>query len=282
MIRFLKRLTGKGQSGLEGDSLDLIVSASSGAEVLHFRIRKDAVLLILGGLAVLVLLMLVLVFTSGSLLRQAARARTATAENVELRRQLLRLNELESQLARIDATRKALLRIAGVEDNGSTSALENGVPADTTASSSFEWAEPESTLSAEELQEIKASIRRAPMSGPTSRVFGYKDSSGIVHTGMDLTAEIGTVVRAPGSGVVSLVGNDQTLGQVLMISHTPDLETLYGHNSRILVRPGDTVSEGQPIAEVGNTGLSSGPHLHFEIRWRGRSIDPASVISGLK
>jgi murein DD-endopeptidase MepM/ murein hydrolase activator NlpD len=282
MIRFLKRFTSRGAGGPEGDTLDLIVSSSSGAEVLHFRIRKHAVLAILGGLALLVLLMLVLVFTSGSLLRQAARARTVTAENAELRRQLLRLNELESQLAKIDATRKALLRIAGVEDEGASPALEGELPADTTTTNSYGWAEPESTLSADDLKQIKDSLRRAPLSGPTSRTFGFKDKSGIVHTGIDLAAEVGTVVRAPGSGVVSFVGNDQTLGQVVMISHLPDLETLYGHNSRILVRAGDTVTEGQPIAEVGNTGLSSGPHLHFEIRWRGRSIDPSTVIASFR
>jgi murein DD-endopeptidase MepM/ murein hydrolase activator NlpD len=60
------------------------------------------------------------------------------------------------------------------------------------------------------------------------------------------------------------------------------LETLYGHNSRILVRAGDAVTEGQPIAEVGNTGLSSGPHLHFEIRWYGRSVDPTAVFTSLQ
>jgi murein DD-endopeptidase MepM/ murein hydrolase activator NlpD len=282
MIRFLKRFTSKGPGGAEGDTLDLIVSSSSGAEVVHFRIRKHAILAILGGLALLVLLMLVLVFTSGSLLRQAARARTVSAENAELRRQLLRLNELESQLARIDATRKALLRIAGVEDDASSPELEGELPGDTTTTGSYGWAEPESTLSTEDLQQIRGALRSAPLTGPVSKTFGYRDKSGSVHTGIDVAAEVGTVVRAPGSGVVSFVGNDQTLGQVVMISHLPDLETLYGHNSRILVRAGDAVTAGQPIAEVGNTGLSSGPHLHFEIRWRGRSIDPTAVITGLR
>lgn len=282
-ISVLKRLFGFRAKGHDSDTLDVVISSSAGAETIHFRIRKQVVMAILGGLALVVLLMLGLGFASGSLLRQVARARTASAENTELRRQLLRLNELENQVGRLEATRKALLRVAGVEDRGSVMDSPASLGADTTDAASYEeWAEPESTLSVEDLKEITRILRRSPLEGSKSRGFGEIDKSGILHTGIDLPGDVGTVIRAPGDGIVSEVGTDTTLGQVLVLSHGANLETLYGHNSRVLVRAGDTVTEGQPIAEVGNTGLSSGPHLHFEIRWYGRSIDPAVVFKSLQ
>lgn len=279
----MKRLAGRGGGGPGSDTLDVIISSTAGAETLHFRIRKQAVVGILGGVALLVILMLAMAFASGSLLRQVARARTASAENAELRRQLLRLNELEAQIGRLETTRKALLHVAGVEDRGTI--LENALAseADTSEVLGYDgWAEPESALTAEQLEELSGILRRAPLQGSISRSFGQTDRSGMVHTGIDLPAEIGTVIRAPGDGVVSQVGTDPTLGKVLVLSHGSSLETLYGHNSRILVRQGDAVTEGQPIAEVGNTGLSTGPHLHFEIRWFGRSIDPARLFPSLR
>lgn len=282
-ISVLKRMFGFGAKGPDSDSLDVVISSCAGAETIHFRIRKQVVIAILGGLALVVILILGLGFASGSLLRQVARARTASAENAELRRQLLRLNELENQVGRLEETRRSLLRIAGVEDRGSVMDGSASVGADTMDAASYEeWAEPESKLSGEDLKEITGMLGRSPLEVAISRGFGEVDKSGILHTGIDLPAEVGTVVRAPGDGVVSEVGTDATLGQVLVLSHGASLETLYGHNSRILVRAGDAVTEGQPIAEVGNTGLSSGPHLHFEIRWYGRSIDPTAVFTSLK
>ena len=282
-ISVLKRMFGFGAKGPDSDSLDVVISSCAGAETIHFRIRKQVVMAILVGVAMVVILILGLGFASGSLLRQVARARTASAENAELRRQLLRLNELENQVGRLEATRRSLLRIAGVEDRGSIIDNPASVGADTMDAASYEeWAEPESTLSAEDLKEITSILRRPPLEGSISRGFGEVDKGGILHTGIDLPAEVGTVTRAPGDGIVSEVGTDATLGQVLVLSHGANLETLYGHNSRILVRAGDAVTEGQPIAEVGNTGLSSGPHLHFEIRWYGRSVDPTAVFTSLQ
>lgn len=278
-MNILRELAARAKGGLDDDTLDVIVSSASGSETLHFRIRKRAVVAILASLALLVLVMIALVFSAGSLLRQVARAKVATAENVELRRQLLRLAELENQLDHIESTRKALLQIAGVEDRGSVPGIEVPMPEDSATTLAYGWAEPESSLSEVAIRDIAQTLGQEPIDGARSRAFGETSENGIIHTGIDLASETGTVVHAAGSGVVSFVGDDPTLGQVVVISHGPDLETLYGHNSRILVRPGDTVAEGQPIAEVGSTGLSSGPHLHFEIRWGGRSIDPASIFA---
>jgi murein DD-endopeptidase MepM/ murein hydrolase activator NlpD len=277
MRRFRKLFT-RGPTGIDGDTLDIIVSSASGAESVHLRVRKSVVLTILASGALAVILLVVLVFSSGSLIRQVARARVVSAENAELRRQLLRLNEMQGRLAKIESTRRALLQIAGVEDRGTVYDESPTAPADTPQTSSYGWAEPDSAPGAESLAQIAGVLRRPPLEGHVSRRFGQVDKRGMVHTGIDIVAATGTPVQAPGNGVVSFVGNDETLGQVVVLSHGPELESMYGHNSSILVRPGDFVVEGQAIAQVGSTGLSSGPHLHYEIRWFGRAIDPAAIM----
>ncbi len=98
------------------------------------------------------------------------------------------------------------------------------------------------------------------------------------HPGMDVAVPRGTPIRASGGGVVIEIGEDAEYGIFTIINHPDGYESLYGHASRLLVRRGDSVGAGQVIALSGSTGRSTGPHLHFEIRRSGRSIDPSSVV----
>lgn len=98
------------------------------------------------------------------------------------------------------------------------------------------------------------------------------------HSGIDLAAPAGSPIYAPAAGVVSAAGWDGGYGISVMIEHGGGLQTRYGHMSRLAVAVGQTVSAGSVIGFVGTTGLSTGPHLHYEIRSRGRAIDPMMVI----
>ena len=110
-------------------------------------------------------------------------------------------------------------------------------------------------------------------------------SNGSYHGGIDFPCPTGTKVVAAQSGVVSLVKRlDYSYGYYVMIYHGTDANgehvfTLYGHNSSILVSPGDTVSKGQQIAKSGSTGNSTGPHCHFEIRMGGTRVNPKNYLS---
>lgn len=96
------------------------------------------------------------------------------------------------------------------------------------------------------------------------------------HAGMDFTADIGTEVYATGDGVVQKSTNDGWgYGNHVVISHGFGYTTLYGHLSRIAVRPGAKIKRGQIIGYVGSTGRSTGPHLHYEVRKNGNPINPA-------
>jgi murein DD-endopeptidase MepM/ murein hydrolase activator NlpD len=99
-----------------------------------------------------------------------------------------------------------------------------------------------------------------------------------LHTGIDIATRHGTVVVAPADGVVTRVTTKYDMGKLVEIDHGYGILTRYGHNSEILVRPGQRVRRGQPIARVGNTGRSTGPHLHYEVRLNGVPVNPMRYI----
>jgi len=98
------------------------------------------------------------------------------------------------------------------------------------------------------------------------------------HPGIDIAVPAGTPVRAAGGGAVEAAGTDPAYGLFVLLRHSSGYETMYGHASRLLVREGDSVQAGQVIALSGNSGRSTAPHLHFEIRREGKSLDPLTVV----
>jgi murein DD-endopeptidase MepM/ murein hydrolase activator NlpD len=97
------------------------------------------------------------------------------------------------------------------------------------------------------------------------------------HLGVDYGADIGTPVRTVGDGVVEFAGQQNGFGNVVIIKHNNTDQTLYAHLSRIDVRPGQSVTQGQHIGAVGATGWATGPHLHFEFRVNGVHHDPVEI-----
>lgn len=95
------------------------------------------------------------------------------------------------------------------------------------------------------------------------------------HSGMDFSAKVGTEIYATGNGVVTFAGWKQGYGNCLMIDHGYGYQTLYGHMSKFKARVGQKVTRGEVIGEVGNTGKSTGPHLHYEVIVRGRHDNPS-------
>jgi murein DD-endopeptidase MepM/ murein hydrolase activator NlpD len=98
------------------------------------------------------------------------------------------------------------------------------------------------------------------------------------HSGLDFSAATGEPIKATASGIVTASGIAPDYGKFIKIKHGDGLETRYAHASKLLVKEGDIVSKEQIIALVGSTGRSTGPHLHYEIRLRGQSLDPRQYI----
>ena len=98
------------------------------------------------------------------------------------------------------------------------------------------------------------------------------------HGGIDIAAAFGTQVIAPARGKVTFAGKKGPLGNTVVIDHGYGLRTTYAHNAKLYVKRGEQVERGTPIATVGSTGRSTGPHLHYAINVSGRSVDPANYI----
>lgn len=98
------------------------------------------------------------------------------------------------------------------------------------------------------------------------------------HEGLDFTANMGTAIKAAADGIVTTAEQTPDYGKIVKINHGSGLETRYAHASKLLVKPGERVVKGQIVAQVGSTGRSTGPHLHYEIRLNGNSLDPRRYL----
>ncbi len=118
-----------------------------------------------------------------------------------------------------------------------------------------------------------------PVPGYLTSPYGYRKRFRRMHKGVDLKVNIGDTVRAAFSGKVRITQYERKgYGYYVVIRHGNDLETVYGHLSKFLVEPDQYVKAGEPIALGGNTGRSTGPHLHFETRYMGYAINPSAIF----
>ena len=128
-------------------------------------------------------------------------------------------------------------------------------------------------------KKINVADFHAPVPGKLTSPFGWRARFGRMHKGVDLNLRVGDTVRAAFSGKVRLTKyNAGGYGYYVVVRHDNGMETVYGHLSRFLVKPNQRVKAGEPIALGGNTGRSTGPHLHFETRYMGIALNPESII----
>jgi murein DD-endopeptidase MepM/ murein hydrolase activator NlpD len=169
-----------------------------------------------------------------------------TAAENQLEQDSQSLTSLIQQKIAISQAREAAAKALGKKFTSGTGIF--GFPSDATISSSFGW-------------------RMHP-------ILGYRR----FHSGIDFAGNYGSVIRAADSGTVIFAGWYGGYGRAVIIDHGKGITTLYGHTSELFVTEGQSVQRGQQIAAVGSSGLSTGPHLHFEVRRDGTPIDPAGFL----
>ena len=123
---------------------------------------------------------------------------------------------------------------------------------------------------------------RWPVRGAVNSDFGSRLSpwtrEAEFHSGLDISADRGTPVRAPAPGTVLFAGAQNEFGLTVILEHGHEIRSLYGHLSKLQVTQGQKVERGQVVAMTGNTGKSSGPHLHYEIMVKGQSVNPRAYL----
>jgi murein DD-endopeptidase MepM/ murein hydrolase activator NlpD len=214
----------------------------------------------------------------------AALMTPAERQLVELRS---RMAELRDTITSIDKRNEQIRLLAGLP-NPDSAMLPGQLPLDVdtliiranTLSASFAAV---STSLSKNNERLSATPSIMPTAGWLSSQFSRARFHPILHLsrpheGIDVAAPYGAPVVAPAAGVVSRISRQTGYGLVLEIEHGNGIETKYAHLSRVSVRAGQHVTRGQPIAAVGNSGLSTGPHLHYEVHVNGRVVDPLTYV----
>lgn len=236
-------------------------------------------------------------------LEEAAKTRDLVREN--LANMATRLGQMQGQLMQLDTLGERLAGMAGVKikDIKPARARDNGrggplLRPDSIDPSALQRALDELSQQVEARSETLATLEsrlldehiRKSLLPTTQPVIDSARSSGFgwrtdpftgqsaLHEGLDFAAEPGTPIYAAAAGIVISVERHPQYGNVVDVSHGDDLVTRYAHASLVLVKEGELVKRGQHIAAVGNTGRSSGPHLHFEVRIKNVPQNPARFL----
>lgn len=241
------------------ETISIVVAPSRTGVVRQWEIPERA------GRALLVLcLVLALGAIAGAVVfaravQTASRVRSLETENESLRTQFARVDELERRLYDLSQQNAKMRLLAGIEEasSGRSGPTLGFPPVDPSA----EWI--------------------APYRGPISR--GFRASGDReAHPGTDISGPQGAEVVAAADGVVTRAEFDAIYGNCVVLEHASGYESLYGHADSLFVAKGQRVRAGDSIATLGNTGLSSAPHLHFEVRKDGAPVDPAAFVTSYR
>ena len=141
----------------------------------------------------------------------------------------------------------------------------------------------ESRLFEQKIKKLMVPARQPVMGSELGSAFGWRidpmTGRSALHTGLDYPANVGTPIYSAAGGIVVAQEYHGQYGNMIEVDHGNDLITRYAHASRVLVKKGDLIKFGQKIAEVGNTGRSTGPHLHFEVLVQGVPQDPQKFLT---
>ena len=213
----------------------------------------------LAGLCILV----VMVAMWFSLAAQAARVPPLKRELERFESERVKVDSLAHLLAEVEGQYERVRQLLGAD--GAAAGQQPVLPELPAAGSAGQGGPDGTIIDAWPLGTVRGFITRG-LTGDTD------------HTGLDIAVPQSTYVRAAGPGTVLEVGQDEIYGNFVRIGHGGELETLYGHASQLLVAKGDQVKRSQVIALSGNTGRSTAPHLHFEVREKGKPVDPQRYV----
>ncbi len=256
---------------------------------LKFKLSFFLTRVIVGVLGFLLVFIVVLSILHGRLLYQVIAGKSLKQENESLKRYNAKVVELEKELQDYKRFVQRVAQLAGVEYPGQSEIQlayypERMESPDKRAIYPSTEKEEKKIPSPDSIPAQSDSLRRIPIGAPiegwitrgfSMNIYGF----GGEHPGVDFAAKTGTEVKATADGMVVFANWDDIYGNLVAINHGNGYVTYYGHNSKILVNVGDAIRRDEVIALSGNTGRSSAPHLHYEIRKDEVPIDPESFLS---
>ncbi len=282
----------------------IIIVPHSQAKFIKFSFSTRTLIAAGASLALAVTLSIVAIAYSGNAVSRRADVQRLQAENQELAgvnselagtiaEVQARLDDFEERTARLALAAGMQGNAAGIAgSNAVNNEVGSGGPYDRlpdgpeTLRLQGQWIDQQLDLVATKLAETGDVLASTPTMAPTVGVltdgFGTRKDPitgrRAFHRGLDISARRGTPVYAPADGVVVFTGRNGGLGRTVRISHGFGFTTLYGHLNEITAELGDEVRRGDQIGAVGNSGRSTGAHLHYEVQEDGKSVDPLYYI----
>lgn len=254
-------------------SVTVIVQRDGTTKTQTYRIRLRTLRLGAWLLGTVVLLLAVLAVLYGPAYRAAARVPGMERELARLQAENAKVRQLSAALDSAESRYSQVRQMMGGEIVRDPLTITSSLPVAPPIRARLASASPQSG--------VGLSVpRRWPLDEPGYVTRGQVKSGGRdeAHPGLDVAVPVGSLVRASGGGVVLETGEDPEYGFFVLLEHLGDYQTMYGHLSRIVATSGSTVPLGQVIGLTGNSGRSTAPHLHFEIRQRGLSLDPQTMV----
>jgi murein DD-endopeptidase MepM/ murein hydrolase activator NlpD len=260
-----------------GGHVTVMIISDSGRSPVSIKFSKTSFKIILGALGLLVVSLLVVLATYTTLLNQSMERARLLTEVEQLRRVTNKVDQLEQNLANYRVMLKKMTELAGIDLNAmGMSSLDSQVAGNYRAPVEQNAGVAQDARS----HPIPSGY---PVKGYISRSFRPEDENPRMrHLGIDLAVSSDTPVIATADGVVTYAGWDSTFGWKVILSHANDLETMYGHNDSLRVQVGDVKKFGETIAVSGSTGVSTAPHVHYEIRRGGVPINPEDYLDKRK
>lgn len=252
--------------GMDERRLTFIIVPHGHLETRTYEISYRRLRFALFGVMILLVAFVVMVASWWYVAAQAARVPGLEREIATLEAEREQVAEFASLLAEVESQYERVRKLLGADtppDDGRDPMLPplrpepRGVAmADGAASTPTAW----------------------PLTQPGFITRELTKDKGMPHPGIDIAVPQDTYIRASGSGIVQAAGMDSIYGHFVLIRHPDGHESMYGHASQVFVAVGDTVESHEVIALSGSTGRSTAPHLHFEIRKDGKTVDPLTMI----
>jgi murein DD-endopeptidase MepM/ murein hydrolase activator NlpD len=263
----------------------IVVHADGDLESKQYRFPRWAVMTAKWGAGAIAVLVVLFFALAGPITRNALRVPGLEREVSRLRVENSRVQQLASALNRAEANYQELRQMLSVKappvsrsagGAGGTVARSTDLP---------------TSMRAGAIRAVPPGVPSRYENGPSTPSHWPLDVQGFVtrgqvrpgvvdesHPGIDIAVPLGTPVRASGGGSVAASGYDADYGLFVLLRHPSGYETMYGHMSRLTAAEGDEVLAGQVIGLSGNSGRSTAPHLHFEIRRDNKTVDPLDLV----
>lgn len=240
--------------------LSVVVTATDSANARHFFLSVPQLRLIAGALFLLLVMIILAAVNYARVSYKALEAVALKRRNQEIEREFAKLQEFKRELEVAENHNQKIKIMLGIEKTplAVQSMPNNGVP--------DQAAPPDSSAPAENIPAI------LPTMGQISKTFGAD------HEGIDIAAPLFAPVLCAASGTVRAAGWDSIYGNYLVVEHSKNYTTFYGHLHSIAVKTGDEVAGGKIIGTIGSSGRSTSPHLHYEVQFQGRAVDPMAYL----